>query len=129
MYAFACGREIGVDVEYLQPVPDAEQLARRFFSSSEYASLRRLPGSQQLEAFFNCWTRKEAYLKALGDGLSHPLDQFQVSLMPDEPARLLKVDGCPEETARWHMTSFVPASGYVAAVVVDGSDFQAGRCD
>ena len=123
VYAFACGREVGVDIEHIQPVPDAEQITQRFFSNSENASFRMLPDSQKLEAFFNCWTRKEAYIKALGDGLSHPLDQFQVSLKPDEPARLLKVEGFPEETARWHMASFVPASGYVAALVAEGSDF------
>jgi 4'-phosphopantetheinyl transferase len=122
VYAFACGREVGVDVEYLHPVPAAEQIAQQFFSNSEHASFRLLPDSHKLDAFFNCWTRKEAYIKALGEGLSHPLDQFQVSLIPDEPARLLKVDGFPAEVDRWHMTSFMPASGYVGALVAEGLD-------
>ena len=124
VYAFAGGREVGIDVEYLHPMPDAEEIAQRFFSNHENASFQMLPDNQKLDAFFNCWTRKEAYIKALGDGLSHPLDQFQVSLIPGEPARLLKVDDFPEEVERWHMMAFVPAAGYVGALIAEGSDLQ-----
>jgi 4'-phosphopantetheinyl transferase len=127
VYAFTRGRELGIDVEYIHSLPDAEQIAARFFSAQENVTLRTLPESQRLEAFFNCWTRKEAYIKAIGDGLSHPLDQFQVSLSPEEAARLLNVEGTPEETTRWSMTSFVPAPGYVAALVVEGSGYHLER--
>jgi 4'-phosphopantetheinyl transferase len=89
VYAFTCGRQVGIDVEYIRPIPDVEQIAVRFFSVGENAALCALPESLRLEAFFNCWTRKEAYIKAIGDGLSHPLNQFQVSLAPGEAARLL----------------------------------------
>jgi 4'-phosphopantetheinyl transferase len=121
VYAFALGREIGIDVEHVHALPDAEQIAARFFSAQENVVLRMLPEGQRLEAFFNCWTRKEAYIKAIGEGLSHPLDQFQVSLSPEEPTRLLNVEGSPEEVTRWSIAPWVPAAGYVAALVVEGS--------
>ena len=123
VYAFTLGRELGIDVEHIRSLPDAEQIATRFFSAQENVALHTLPESQRLEAFFNCWTRKEAYIKAIGEGLSHPLDQFQVSLSPEEPARLLNVEGSLEEVTRWSMTSWVPAPGYVAALVVEGSGY------
>lgn len=122
LYAFTCGREIGIDVEYIHPVPDIEQIAARFFSANENAALHMLPESQRLEAFFNCWTRKEAYIKALGDGLAYPLTQFQVSLRPGEPAQLLWAEGSPEKVTRWSMTALSPAPGYVAALAVEGPD-------
>ena len=73
LYAFASGRKVGIDVEHVHPIPDAEQIAARFFSKYENAVLRELPESQRLEAFFNCWTRKEAFIKAIGDGLTSSL--------------------------------------------------------
>ena len=120
LYAFTRDREIGVDLEYVRPMPDAEEIAARFFSTRENAVFRVLPKSQKLEAFYNCWTRKEAYLKAIGDGLARPLDQFDVSLAPGDPAMLLHVEGDPLETARWSLQALTPAVGYVAAVAVEG---------
>jgi 4'-phosphopantetheinyl transferase len=122
LYAFTCGREIGIDVEYIHPVPDVEQIAARFFSVNENAALRMLPESQRLEAFFDCWTRKEAYIKALGEGLTQPLDQFQVSLIPGERAQLLSVNDVPEKVMRWSMATLSPAPGYVGALAVKGAD-------
>lgn len=127
LYAFTCGREVGIDVERICPLPDAEQIAARFFSAAENAMLCALPEDQRLEAFFNCWTRKEAFLKAAGDGLTRPLDQFQVSLAPGEPARLLVVEQAPQEVLRWRLESLTPVSGYVAAIVVEGHDWRL-RC-
>jgi 4'-phosphopantetheinyl transferase len=124
LYALTLDRQIGVDVEYVRPIQDMEQIAARFFSPPEYAALCSLPESQKLEAFFNCWTRKEAYIKAIGDGLVHPLDRFQVSLAPGEPARLLSVEGAPEEAERWVLRSLTPVHGYIAALAVEGSDWR-----
>ncbi len=123
LYAFTAGREIGIDLEYIRPIPDIEQIAARFFSASENATWRILPANQKQEAFFNCWTRKEAYLKATGNGLAQPLDQFDVSLAPGEPVRLLRVRGASEEVSRWSLAALTPAPGYVAAVAIEGHDW------
>jgi 4'-phosphopantetheinyl transferase len=124
LYAFTRGREIGIDLERVHPMPDADQIAARFFSARENAVYQALPSDQRQGAFFRCWTRKEAYIKALGEGLSRPLDQFDVSLAPGETARLLHVEGHPAETARWSFKALVPASGYEAALAVEGHDWQ-----
>ena len=124
LYAFVRGREIGVDLEYIRDIPDIEQIAARFFSARENIVLHGLPAAQKQEAFFRCWTRKEAYIKAIGNGLTHPLDQFDVSLAPGEPARLLTVAGEPDKTKRWALRELAPAPGYQAALAVSGHDLR-----
>ena len=119
LFAFTWSRRVGVDVECVRPMPDAEEIAQRFFSPQENAVFRTVPASKKLEAFFNCWTRKEAFLKAIGDGLSRSLDSFEVSLFPGEPAQLLGVGGDPLEASRWHLRALAPAHGYVGAFVVE----------
>ena len=118
LLAVSDGRELGVDVEKIRPLPELEQIAERFFAPIEREALLALPAEQRLTAFFTCWTRKEAYIKALGDGLRQPLDEFAVTVRPDEPARLLYVLG--EETAvnHWEMREIAMPPGYVAALVV-----------
>ena len=74
----------------------------------------------QRQAFFLCWTRKEAYIKARGEGLSLPLDQFDVSLVPGEPAALLSTHRNPHEAFRWSLQELTPAPGYAAALAVEG---------
>lgn len=123
IFAFVRECRIGVDLEYKRPVADAEQIAARFFSAYENAVLRRLQTSQKQEAFFNCWTRKEAYIKAIGDGLAYPLDRFDVSLTPGEPARLLSVERDPGQVSRWSLEVLMPAPGYAAALAVEGHDW------
>ncbi len=118
--ALAYQQEIGVDVEQIRPITDMEQIVQRFFAEQEQADLLTLPVEQRQTAFFNGWTRKEAYLKALGDGLARPLDQFCVSLIPGEPVRLLSINGDTEDASRWLLESFNPAPGYVAAAAVRG---------
>ncbi len=112
--------EVGVDVEAIRPVTDADKIAARHFSPREQAVLRKLPAGERQEAFFLGWTRKEAYLKALGDGLARPLSGFSVALRPGEPAQLLDVEGQPQEAARWSIVTLHPAPGYVAAMTVEG---------
>ncbi len=123
LYAVTYEREIGVDIEYIHAMPEAEQIATRFFSAQENAVLRLLPSQQKQEAFFNCWTRKEAYIKALGDGLAQPLAEFDVSLAPGEPASL-RISGDAQAAARWSIQALTPASGYVAALAVKGHGWQ-----
>lgn len=127
LFAVTCGREVGIDLEKLRPDLADGQIAERFFSAQEVRRLRELPRQQQGEAFFNCWTRKEAYIKARGEGLSMPLDSFDVSLVPGEPAELLDTRGDPQEASRWSLRELFPASGFVAAVAVEGSDWRL-RC-
>ena len=104
LYAFTCSQEIGIDVEYVRDMPDAEKIALTTFSSLENKMLQSLPEYQRQErqeAFFNCWVRKEAYIKALGNGLYHALDRFDVSLAPGEPARLVSIEGSAEKASGW----------------------------
>jgi 4'-phosphopantetheinyl transferase len=120
LYAISLGREVGIDIEWIRPEFPGDEIAESFFSRGEVLALSSLPAGQKTEAFFNCWTRKEAYIKARGEGLSIPLERFEVSLAPGEPARLLKVDGDPDERARWTLSALIPGPGYVAALAVRG---------
>jgi 4'-phosphopantetheinyl transferase len=122
--ALAPAGEIGVDVERVRPVADADSVAGSFFSSRETADLAALPHSQRLRGFFDAWTRKEAFLKALGSGLARPLDSFDVTLAPAEPPRLRRTAGDPGEAARYSLHALEPEPGYVAAVAIEGHGWQ-----
>jgi 4'-phosphopantetheinyl transferase len=123
-FAFSRGRELGVDLEYVKGDFDDELIANQFFSRAEVLALRTVPIEQRKQAFFNCWTRKEAYIKARGEGLSLPLDQFDVTLRPDEPVALLKNYLEEREVERWAMRAIPARAGYVGAVVIEGHDWQ-----
>jgi 4'-phosphopantetheinyl transferase len=114
------GRELGVDVEQRRPMSDAGQMASSFFAASEVAALEKLPPAEMEAAFFACWTRKEAFLKALGQGLSFPLNAFAVSL--DEPARLLELRGAPPAPDAWVLRSLDFGAGFAAALAMAGPD-------
>jgi 4'-phosphopantetheinyl transferase len=114
------GQEIGVDLELVKPMSDLEAIAERFFSPSERDVLRLLPQELKPTAFFNCWTRKEAYLKAVGEGLAAPLDSFDVTLAPGDPPRMLTLRGDPAAARRWTFHHFLPAPGYIGAVACEG---------
>jgi medium-chain acyl-[acyl-carrier-protein] hydrolase len=120
LYAISRGREVGVDLERMRPECASEEIAERFFSAEEVLMLRGLAPDVRREAFFRCWTRKEAYLKAMGKGLSFPLDAFAVSLAPGEPARLLSVRDDPEEVWRWSLHDLNPGADYVGALAAEG---------
>ena len=119
VYALSWGCEVGIDVEAIRPLPDADAVAARFFSRPEHAAYRALDPRDRLLGFFQCWTRKEAFIKALGEGLSHPLDSFDVSLAPGAPAELLRVEPVRGDDRGWRLASFSPAPGFVAAVVAE----------
>ena len=114
LLAVSPGFPIGADIEAVRPVE--EKVAERFFSAAEVKALGGLPARGWVDGFFRCWTRKEAYLKALGSGLATPLDSFTVSLAPGAPARLLDVAGEPAEAACWQMAHLDPGEGLLAAV-------------
>ena len=126
LYAVARGREVGIDLEYMRDELADERVAEHFFAPREVAALRAVPGHRRKEAFFNCWTRKEAYVKARGEGLLVPLDRFEVSLAPGEPATL-RTPGDPSEAARWSLLSLSPHPDYAAALVVEGHTWRL-RC-
>jgi len=121
LVAVTRGLDVGIDVEHVGRVKDYLALGRRYFSETEYAELAGLPDGQQQRAFFRCWTRKEAYLKAIGSGITLGLDQFDVSLAPNEPAQLRQTRHDPDEVKRWSMMD-VPLGDreYVGAMVVAG---------
>jgi 4'-phosphopantetheinyl transferase len=127
LLAVAEGRELGIDLEQIRPMADAERIIERFFSMRERAAFLGLPGPDRPVAFFRGWTRKEAYLKAIGLGFSMPLDRFDVTLAPGEPARLLHVEGRPEEPGRWTLHDLDPGPGFLAALAVEGTGWRP-RC-
>lgn len=129
LYAFSAEQEVGVDVEYIRPEFASEEIAGRFFSRRETAALLGLAPELRARAFFDCWTRKEAYIKAKGQGLSYPLDKFAVSLAPGEPAALLDDEAAPEETSRWLLAELHPAHGYAAALAVRARDVKLSLFD
>jgi 4'-phosphopantetheinyl transferase len=123
LLAVTRGRELGVDIEWIRAGIADEEIAERFFSEKEVRVLRGLPKDLQDQAFFNCWTRKEAYIKAKGEGLSMPLAIFDVSLAPGEPAALLETRGDPLESARWSLRELITAPDFAAAIAVEGDDW------
>ncbi len=120
LYAVTLGREIGIDIERVRTNLSFERLAKRFFSPLEFQMLSSLPPSERIEGFFNCWTRKEAYIKAMGEGLSIPLNQFHVTLKPGERARIVSIKGDSNLASGWSLHSLTPAPGYAGALAVHG---------
>ena len=120
LVAVSANREVGIDVEEIRDVGDMDDLAKTCFSPVEQATLAAVPPAQRRWAFFAGWTRKEAFLKTLGEGLSRPLDSFDVSLAPDEPARLVRVEGAPMAPESYAVRSLEPAPGYLGALVAEG---------
>ncbi|HEX8149146.1 MAG TPA: 4'-phosphopantetheinyl transferase superfamily protein [Pyrinomonadaceae bacterium] len=116
LLAVAREREVGVDVEEVRELEDFAQIAERFFSPAESRKLRGVAGPASATAFFNCWTRKEAFIKAVGEGLSHPLDTFEVTFLPGEEVELR----CEAPASgRWLLAPLPVPEGYAAALVVE----------
>ena len=127
LFGITRDREIGVDLEEIQTDFAWELVADRFFSESEVTALRALPAAMGCEAFFDGWTCREAYVKAKGDGLGHPLDDFELSLVREKPAGLKCAGGHRQETCRWSIEKLYPGTGFAAAVAVRGQGWQL-RC-
>jgi 4'-phosphopantetheinyl transferase len=120
LFAFTRGREVGIDIEYMLPDRAEMSIARRFFSPHEVEALQAVPAQQQTRAFFSCWTRKEAYVKTRGLGLSLNLNLFDVSLAPGEPAMLLNIREPGQHLEDWSLWNLEPGSEYAAALAVKG---------
>jgi len=108
--------ELGVDIEQFRPMPDLQEIAARFFCAGEEAELMSVAPALREPAFFRCWTRKEAYIKAIGDGLSAPLDGFAVTLKAGAPARMIQLGGDATAAAAWTLHDLEIQSGYAAAL-------------
>lgn len=126
LYAIARSMEIGIDIERIPTDFECAEVAERFFSRGETDALRTVPSDLQPVAFFNCWTRKEAFVKALGEGISFPLNQFDVTLAPNEPARLISIVGDSPAAARFCLQELDVGDGYAGALAVEGTSCQIG---
>ena len=122
VYGFAVDREIGVDIERIRPDFAGMDIAQRFFSPTEVAALGRVPEAARTKAFFNCWTRKEAFIKAKGLGVFLGLHTFAVTLAPAEEPALLSHDADPDAAERWTMFELPAPDGFVAAAAVEGGE-------
>ena len=116
VFAFTVDCELGVDVEQLRKFDNTELIATRYFSSAEASELLSLKPSDRSLAFFRCWTRKEAYVKAIGDGLAIPLDRFQVTLLPGVPARFVQIAGDKGTAKDWTLHDLAVGPDYVGAL-------------
>jgi 4'-phosphopantetheinyl transferase len=121
LYAFCPGRRVGIDVEWVRPMPDQEDFARQFFSPRERELLSMRSGSDRTAAFFVIWTCKESLLKATGSGLTKPIDRTEVALERDGAVRLVMLDGSEAESAAWQLVTFEPAPGFRGSLAVEGS--------
>jgi 4'-phosphopantetheinyl transferase len=119
LLAVAIGREVGVDIEQERSV-DVLGIARRYFSTSEYVALISLPEEHRVGAFCRCWTRKESFLKARGEGLAFPLSAFEVSLAETASQLLVACASAPTELDRWTMLSVAVDPGYAGAITAEG---------
>ena len=117
LFAVAADKELGIDVEHVRANFASAEIARRFFARSEVETFEELPLEEQVAAFFRCWTRKEAYIKAIGRGMSQPLDEFDVTLAPDEPAALLYAK--EDDAERWVLEDLDLGKDYAGALVVE----------
>lgn len=124
LYAFTAIGEIGIDLEHIRPEFTVDDIARRYFSAAEVDSLDQLPLAARHQAFFDCWTRKEAFIKAKGLGLSLGLNQFDVTVRPDQPAALLRTGWDLTEASRWSLASIAVGEDFAAAVAVAAHDWQ-----
>jgi 4'-phosphopantetheinyl transferase len=118
LIGFALNFEIGVDVEKMEEFPEADDVAKNFFSSYEYKSFSSLQNNERIEGFYNCWTRKEAFIKAVGSGLSYSLKEFDVTLAPGADSKIVKIKNDKSEGENWSLFSLDLISNYKAAVAV-----------
>jgi 4'-phosphopantetheinyl transferase len=122
LIAVCQGAPVGIDLERIRPLTDAEDLVERFFSKHEIAAFKDLPDDQKAEAFFNLWTRKESWLKSTGEGIAHLLDQVEVTFAPGDSARLLRMPEAFAPITDWSLCDLAPAPGFAAALAVAAAD-------
>jgi 4'-phosphopantetheinyl transferase len=124
LIAMAHDREVGVDLERVRPLAAADEIARQYFSVLEQQALHALPRRLRTKAFFQCWTRNEAYVKATGAGLALPLNRFDITLQPGQPADLLVNPDSPTKLGQWTLRQLSPGPGYLGAIAVEGLSYK-----
>lgn len=124
LLAFTYNRQVGIDIEYMRSLPDLEKIANKTFSLQENKEIKKLKPEERIAAFYRCWTRKEAFVKALGEGLYYPLDRFSVSIFPEESNCLLQIDERPAETSHWTILNLETDPEYAAALAVNGHNWE-----
>lgn len=120
LYALTLCHEIGIDVEMVRDIPEMDQIANGFFLVSEYNIYRSLPERKKKDVFYKYWTRKEAFVKATGDGLLLPLNKFEVSNLPGEPVKTMAFEGAPHNASQWFIYDLNVKSEYKAAFAKEG---------
>lgn len=123
LYAVTRGRKIGIDIEQVRDDVTIGEIARRFFSQSEISSLERIPKEKRTEVFFQYWTRKEAFIKATGEGVSFPMEQCDVSLLNGNVLSPIILLNDNRESSGWYVQDLFPCAGYAAAIAVEGSEW------
>jgi 4'-phosphopantetheinyl transferase len=129
LYAITRLGSVGIDLERIRKDPSHEEVAERFFSPTERAMLQSLPAESRTKAFFDCWTRKEAYAKGRGEGLALPFDQFSVSIDPTQPIGLIENRVHPADVSLWSLEEIDLGPGYAAAIAVEGHNWSITRSD
>jgi len=127
VYAISREQEVGIDLERVRPIREAEQITDFLFTKSERAQMSLLPPERKTEAFFQYWTGKEAFLKAHGEGIGASLNQVEVSFMSGKPMQAYQLDGGPRRIADLQLQSFAPASGYTGTVAARGGSVKIKR--
>ena len=123
LVAISLDRNIGIDIEKIRNDVEHEKLAKRFFSLAEYEALKQYEGDTA-QAFFAAWTRKEAFVKAVGKGIAFGLNEFDVNIDPNEAPQMLTTRWNPDEVSKWYMSSIPTEADYIATVVADAGEFQ-----
>lgn len=123
LYAITRSREVGVDLEYVNPAFDFVSVVERYYSAAERLAFFALPEEKRTRAFFKSWTCKEAFIKAMGEGLLRTLPTFEVTLDPDQPSRLMRISGIPHEGC-WTLRDLHPPRNYFATLCARGEDFR-----
>jgi len=124
LVAISIDRNIGIDIECIRTGVEHEKLAQRFFSEAEYRALMQCPPEQRIYAFYATWTRKEAFVKAVGKGIAFGLSEFDVNIDPHQPPVMLATRWDPKDVSKWLVATIETESGYMATVVTDGPEFQ-----
>ena len=124
LIAVTINRQMGVDIEQIRPEVATQEIAERFFAAEEVQTLLNLPADQRTAAFFQCWTRKEAFIKARGLGLSLPLNQFVVAFGPGAALALLSAKDDPQASNRWTLRDLPTPSGYAGALAVESREVE-----